>query len=151
MKIFKILKFFLHKYLKKLNFPQKYATIEILTYSKKEGIHKMEMSEIIKQHRIALDMSQEELGKRLNPPVNKAAVQKWEKGIFLCGPPEAETVDHGYRKGAYGKTGGVQWRSGNCAAINEHTFGSKARRRTRIFLNNKKPLYGVNAMQGFSG
>lgn len=80
MKIFKILKFFLHKYLKKLNFPQKYATIEILTYSKKEGIHKMEMSEIIKQHRIALDMSQEELGKRLNPPVNKAAVQKWEKG-----------------------------------------------------------------------
>lgn len=40
----------------------------------------MEMSEIIKQNRIALEMSQEELGKRLNPPVNKAAVQKWEKG-----------------------------------------------------------------------
>ena len=80
MKIFKILKFFLHKYLKKLNFVQKYATIEILTYLKKEGIYEMEMSEIIKQHRIALDMSQEELGKRLNPPVNKAAVQKWEKG-----------------------------------------------------------------------
>lgn len=38
------------------------------------------MSEIIKQNRIALEMSQEELGKRLNPPVNKAAVQKWEKG-----------------------------------------------------------------------
>lgn len=40
----------------------------------------MGMSEIIKQHRMALELSQEELGKRLNPPVNKAAVQKWEKG-----------------------------------------------------------------------
>lgn len=40
----------------------------------------MEMSEIIKQCRISLGMSQEELGQKLNPPVNKAAVQKWEKG-----------------------------------------------------------------------
>lgn len=63
-----------------MNFAQKRATIEILTYLKKEGNYEMEMSEIIKQHRIALGMSQEELGKRLNPPVNKAAVQKWEKG-----------------------------------------------------------------------
>ena len=40
----------------------------------------MEMSEIIRQHRLALELSQEELGKKLNPPVNKAAVQKWETG-----------------------------------------------------------------------
>lgn len=40
----------------------------------------MTMSEKIKYYRESLDWSQEELGKHLNPPVNKAAVQKWEKG-----------------------------------------------------------------------
>ena len=40
----------------------------------------MQMGDLIKQMREALQLSQEELGKRLDPQVNKAAVQKWEKG-----------------------------------------------------------------------
>lgn len=40
----------------------------------------MTMGEMIKYHREQLDLSQEELGKSLNPPVNRAAVNKWETG-----------------------------------------------------------------------
>lgn len=38
----------------------------------------MEMGDIIKSHRLRLGLSQQELGERVG--VNKAAVQKWEKG-----------------------------------------------------------------------
>ncbi|MCM1273578.1 MAG: helix-turn-helix domain-containing protein [Clostridium sp.] len=40
----------------------------------------MTMGELIRYHRKRLGLSQEELGKCLNPPVNKAAVNKWETG-----------------------------------------------------------------------
>lgn len=40
----------------------------------------MTMGEMIKYHRKQLKLSQEELGFSLEPPVNKAAVQKWENG-----------------------------------------------------------------------
>lgn len=40
----------------------------------------MTMGELIRYHRKRLGMSQEELGKCLTPPVNKAAVNKWETG-----------------------------------------------------------------------
>lgn len=40
----------------------------------------MTMGEIIKYNRKKLKLSQEELGNSLEPPVNKAAVQKWENG-----------------------------------------------------------------------
>lgn len=38
----------------------------------------MTMGQYIKQLREDAGLSQEELGKSLNPPVNRAAVQKWE-------------------------------------------------------------------------
>ena len=38
------------------------------------------MGEIIKEKREALELSQDQLGQRLDPPVNRAAVNKWEKG-----------------------------------------------------------------------
>lgn len=40
----------------------------------------MTMGTYIKQLRKEMGMSQEELGKSLNPPVNRAAVNKWETG-----------------------------------------------------------------------
>lgn len=40
----------------------------------------MKMGTYIKQLREEMNLSQEELGKSLNPPVNRAAVQKWESG-----------------------------------------------------------------------
>lgn len=40
----------------------------------------MTMGELIRYHRKELDLSQEELGKILKPPVNKAAINKWENG-----------------------------------------------------------------------
>ena len=40
----------------------------------------MEMGEYIKQLRNGLKLTQEELGQKLNPPVNRAAINKWEKG-----------------------------------------------------------------------
>lgn len=40
----------------------------------------MTMGEKIKQCREELELSQEKLGELLNPPVNKAAINKWEKG-----------------------------------------------------------------------
>lgn len=36
---------------------------------------------MIKQLRKAEKLTQEELGKKLDPPVNKAAINKWESGI----------------------------------------------------------------------
>ncbi len=38
------------------------------------------MGELIKYHRKELDLSQEELGQMLKPPVNRAAINKWENG-----------------------------------------------------------------------
>lgn len=38
------------------------------------------MGEYIKSLRNELGLTQEELGHQLNPPVNRAAVHKWEKG-----------------------------------------------------------------------
>ena len=40
----------------------------------------MTMGDRIKQCRENLELSQEKLGELLNPPVNKAAINKWEKG-----------------------------------------------------------------------
>ena len=40
----------------------------------------MKMGAYIKQLREEMKLSQEELGKSLNPPVNRAAVNKWETG-----------------------------------------------------------------------
>ena len=40
----------------------------------------MTMGTYIKQLREGMGISQEELGKSLNPPVNRAAVNKWETG-----------------------------------------------------------------------
>ncbi len=40
----------------------------------------MTMGQYIKHLREQLGLSQEELGKMLNPPVNRAAVNKWETG-----------------------------------------------------------------------
>jgi len=40
----------------------------------------MTMGEYIKLLRKNHDMTQEELGQRLNPPVNRAAINKWETG-----------------------------------------------------------------------
>lgn len=40
----------------------------------------MTMGMYIKHLREEMKLSQEELGKRLNPPVNRAAVNKWETG-----------------------------------------------------------------------
>lgn len=40
----------------------------------------MTMGELIKYHRKELDLSQEELGQMLKPPVNRAAINKWENG-----------------------------------------------------------------------
>lgn len=40
----------------------------------------MTMGELIRYHRKRLKLSQEELGKCLQPPVNKAAINKWETG-----------------------------------------------------------------------
>ncbi len=45
-----------------------------------KGSDFMTMGEMIKYHREQLDISQEELGKSLNPQVNRAAVNKWETG-----------------------------------------------------------------------
>lgn len=38
------------------------------------------MQDIIRANRRKLDLTQEELGQRLNPPVHKGAVNKWESG-----------------------------------------------------------------------
>lgn len=46
----------------------------------KEGDDAMTMGELIRYHRKRLEWSQEELGNKLNPPVNKAAINKWENG-----------------------------------------------------------------------
>lgn len=46
----------------------------------KEGDDMMTMGELIRYHRKRLEWSQEELGNRLNPQVNKAAINKWENG-----------------------------------------------------------------------
>ena len=46
----------------------------------KEGDNMMTMGELIRYHRKRLEWSQEELGNRLNPQVNKAAINKWENG-----------------------------------------------------------------------
>ena len=40
----------------------------------------MTMGEYIKQLRKNHDLTQEELGQKLNPPVNRAAINKWESG-----------------------------------------------------------------------
>ena len=40
----------------------------------------MTMGEMIKYHRKELHLSQEELGQKLYPQVNKAAINKWENG-----------------------------------------------------------------------
>lgn len=40
----------------------------------------MTMGELIRYHRERLELSQEELGNKLDPPVKKAAINKWEKG-----------------------------------------------------------------------
>lgn len=40
----------------------------------------MTMGELIRKNRIMLDMTQEELGEKLNPKVNRAAINKWETG-----------------------------------------------------------------------
>ena len=40
----------------------------------------MKMGEYIKELRTNKGLTQEELGKMLNPPVNRGAVNKWEKG-----------------------------------------------------------------------
>lgn len=40
----------------------------------------MTMGEKIKQCRENLELSQERMGELLDPPVNKAAINKWEKG-----------------------------------------------------------------------
>ena len=40
----------------------------------------MTMGEMIRYQRKRLDLSQEELGAKLSPPVNKAAINKWETG-----------------------------------------------------------------------
>lgn len=40
----------------------------------------MTMGELIRYHRERLELSQEELGKKLDPKVKKAAINKWEKG-----------------------------------------------------------------------
>lgn len=40
----------------------------------------MTMGEYIKQLRKNHDLTQEELGKKLDPPVNRAAINKWETG-----------------------------------------------------------------------
>lgn len=40
----------------------------------------MTMGELIRYHRERLELSQEELGKKLDPEVKKAAINKWEKG-----------------------------------------------------------------------
>lgn len=40
----------------------------------------MTMGELIRYHRERLELSQEELGNRLDPKVKKAAINKWEKG-----------------------------------------------------------------------
>ena len=41
----------------------------------------MTMGEYIRELRCSLDLTQEELGQKLVPPVNRAAVNKWEKGL----------------------------------------------------------------------
>ena len=40
----------------------------------------MNMGDYIKELRKKTNLSQEELGKLLNPPINRAAINKWEKG-----------------------------------------------------------------------
>jgi transcriptional regulator with XRE-family HTH domain len=40
----------------------------------------MTMQDMIKYQRELLDWTQDDLGKRLDPHVNRAAIQKWEKG-----------------------------------------------------------------------
>lgn len=48
----------------------------------------MTMGELIKYHRKELDLSQEELGQMLKPPVNRAAINKWENGTVENGTVE---------------------------------------------------------------
>ena len=38
------------------------------------------MGELIRKNRLMLDMTQEELAEKLNPKVNRAAINKWETG-----------------------------------------------------------------------
>jgi len=40
----------------------------------------MNVGKKIKKHRLELNLSQEQLGHSLNPPVNRAAINKWETG-----------------------------------------------------------------------
>lgn len=40
----------------------------------------MKMGEYIRRLRTDMGFTQEELGKKLDPPVNRAAINKWEKG-----------------------------------------------------------------------
>jgi transcriptional regulator with XRE-family HTH domain len=46
----------------------------------KGSVNIMTMGEKIAISRKELGLTQEQLGQRLNPPVNRAAVHKWEKG-----------------------------------------------------------------------
>lgn len=41
----------------------------------------MDTGDIIKSLRKEAGLTQEELGKKLNPPINRAAINKWESGL----------------------------------------------------------------------
>lgn len=43
----------------------------------------MTMGEFIRENRKKLGISQEELGQMFEPPINRAAVSKWEKGHVM--------------------------------------------------------------------
>ncbi|MDO4618003.1 MAG: helix-turn-helix transcriptional regulator [Clostridia bacterium] len=75
-RFFQIFKIFFQE---KLKFHLKYAIIKIHQTLKGSAII-MTMGTYIKHLREQAGISQEELGKSLNPPVNRAAVNKWETG-----------------------------------------------------------------------
>lgn len=49
-------------------------------YNKEGKVFSMTMGMYIRQLREELQMSQEELGQRLDPKVNRATINKWETG-----------------------------------------------------------------------
>ena len=73
---FKIFKIFFQEKIEKITHLCYYQD----TIINKKDVTIMTMGTYIKQLREEMGISQEELGRSLNPPVNRAAVNKWETG-----------------------------------------------------------------------
>lgn len=106
----------------------------------------MKMSDFIKENRKAKGFTQEEFGRMFFPPVNRAAVSKWEKGhvtnikrsqiqrmceIFGCAPSELmcfSEFDKTYNTERMAKESDVYDKIKEC-------FGEKAVDFMRLFAN----------------